>query len=482
MVSQKTYAVILFVLLCSAFSSVCLGLQQIDISINSWGTIGTPSSVHGYICGNYNSTHYYAQNNITGNYELISTNAAQTISYALSKLTPGRTWQEAIILKGSFSIYSTVTVSGSNTLLDFSQATVNIFAVVPAFDIRGSSNTFYGGLYNPFTGQGTHSVWNGQGTTSSAIWAWGTKDTVDGFEFTGFRNSQVLAAADGGTTVREMTIQNCYFHDNPGATNILLNNERSGYNSVLGCKFGISFSGIVVAGGVIQNVVDGCEFYGWHSSGGHAIYFGGGNAANSGYNTVSNNYFHDGVNGAGCHIKCHYNSIHDNVFENMTLSTAVPFSIYSEMPGYLANDNDIYNNSITNCYYGFFIGHDTSGNNPTLRNLIHDNHFTKVTNCFRILATSNTVEDTKIYYNDFTNCPTVFQTTGATASWIKNTVIAYNYIDNASVPNVSWVQSWANSMSYQNTRSATDTSLAMPNFNYNAVTDPASWYYVAPRA
>jgi hypothetical protein len=456
-----------------------MGQQQPSISISSSGTISLKRS---YICGNYNSTHYYAQNNVTGNYELISADATQTISYAVSKLTSGRTWQETVLLKGTFSIGTTVTLSAGNVKLDFSQATVNLAASIVAFRANAGNITFYGGQYNPFTNTGTHSQWVGR-SGSSAIQAWSDNCVVDGFEFSGFTDTLVgvLVAASGSST---MTMKNCYLHDNAGSGAINLVGS-GGYHNIINCKISLGIMGIMGNPGVPNNKVIGCEFYGWNVSGGHAIYFDGG-GSNSGYNEVSGCTFHDGVNGAGLHIKCQWNTIHNNTFTRLykfTGSETVGISLYSEFSGYTANDNDIYNNTFNDCYFGIWIGHNTQGNNPTLRNKIHNNVFTSVTKCIRLLAASNTAEDTKIYYNDFHSCGNPFPNTGTSASLINNTVVAYNYFD-ASVPgaDVSWIQSCVNSMSYQNTFFPSDTTLAMANFNYASVADSASYYYVAPRA
>jgi hypothetical protein len=274
-------------------------------------------------------------------------------------------------------------------------------------------------------------------------------------------------------------------HDNAGnvAINLI---GTGGYHKIINCKMGLGFEGVMGNGGVPHNKVIGCEFYGWDVSGGHAIYFDGYSAANSGYNEISGCIFHDGVNGAGLHIKCQYNKIYNNTFCNFTNHLTVPLAIYSELSGYTANDNDIYDNTFTNCYYGIWLGHNPASY-PTLRNKIHDNTFNAVTNCIMLNPWSgaiNTVEDTKIYYNDFHSCANPFPVSESSASLIKNTVIAYNYFD-ASVPSaeVSWLQSsCVNSMSYQNTFFPPNTSLAMANYNPNGITDPNSWYYVAPRA
>ena len=101
--------------------NLALTAPTANIVLDSYGQIVVPTAptvLDGYECGNYNSTHYYAKNTITGNYELLSTDASSTISYALSKLTLGRTWQEALTLRGDFVIDSTIVLNQGNVLVD----------------------------------------------------------------------------------------------------------------------------------------------------------------------------------------------------------------------------------------------------------------------------------------------------------------------------------------------------------------------------
>jgi hypothetical protein len=438
-----------------------------------------------YICGNYNSTHYYAQNNGTGNYELISTDAAQTISYAISKLTPGRTWQETVVLKGTFSIGTTITLSAGDTLLDFSQANVTVTSSVTAFQDYGGNNTFYGGGTYDFANDvyTSKSVWTGV-NGASAIYIYAQGSTIDGFEFSGFSGGSagVAIPAIGSSYV---TIENCWYH-NVGSDTTLINICGGGYDQFLYNKLqsGISSSDrgwtcIMDNGHGKHQTIMYNDFSGFFDSGAHAIYSDRGDAP-GGYNVVAFNRFHDITGGAGYQVKTNNNLIYNNTFINMPSSTAPPISLYSELSGYTANDNQLYNNTVTNCYYFCCLGHEDDAS-PTLRNLFYDNVFTNVTNVFEFITQSNVnsaVVDTKIYYNDFHNCGTAFTTwtPTTTATLFQNTVIAYNYIDEAST-----VPTMANTMIYYNTLFPPSTTLVIANSNYNNVINASSWYYVVPR-
>jgi parallel beta-helix repeat protein len=251
------------------------------------------------------------------------------------------------------------------------------------------------------------------------------------------------------------TIQNCSIHDN--TNNYCINLINSGHNRIINCHLYNSKAGMFVENGCPYNQILGCEFYG---NDGHSIYLDGGSASVAN-NIVSGCSFHDQLNGAGLQIKCQNNSIYNNVFYNFTGSGAPAFSIYSEYSPSYANDNDIFNNTFTNVVEAMWLGHNPA-NYPTLRNRIHDNTFTRVTNCIRLNpweGAVNTVEDTWIYYNDFHSCTNPFPGTGGSASLIKNTVIAYNTFD-ATVPNAEVValESYVNTMIYGNTP-------WMPDFN-----------------
>jgi hypothetical protein len=452
-----------------------MGLQQINISLSNFGTISL-SSIRSYICGNYNSTHYYAQNNVTGNYELISIDATQTISYALSKLTSGRTWQETVLLNGTFSIGTTITMSQANVLLDCRQAaltsTANILLAVRSADV-----TILGGH------------WIGQTGCATAIQIGGSSVNdcvVDGLEVTNF-NGGLPGAIVVGSGSSNTTIQNCLMHDNDENYCI---NILSGRNWVINCRlYNVNphtgrTPGIFISSATGYNQIVNCEFDHLYN---HAVYNDGGSTS-IGHNVITRCKFHDflGSDGAAMQIKTQFNELSYNDIWNWPQSYSI--SIYSELPGYTANDNNIHHNTITDANYGVVFGHKPTGTPymPTSRNLVHDNVFTRVNNAIVLnpeAACLGLCNDTKIYYNDFHACTNPFLPTGSPANLIQNTVIAYNYFD-TTVPstNVNALQSYVNTMSYQNTFYPPNTTLVMANYNPNGITDPNSWYHVPPRA
>jgi len=87
--------------------------------------VNPPFSEASYVVGQYNSTHYYAKNGTTGNYDYLSTNASYVIQLAFNGLSSGRDWLEKVVVKGDFSITNTITIP-SYTYLDLSQATLTL--------------------------------------------------------------------------------------------------------------------------------------------------------------------------------------------------------------------------------------------------------------------------------------------------------------------------------------------------------------------
>lgn len=484
----------LLLLSCFALLGLSMGLEQTLISINSSGTIDYK---RGYICGNYNSTHYYAQNKVTGEYELMSTDATQTISYALSRLTPGRTWQETILLIGNFLIRTQITLNDGNVLLDFSQATVTVATTgtTIAFKAAAPNITFYGGHkiqntssdpLNPTytittdpSNSGGHIT--GSGNPYYAFQTASSYTTFDGFDISGFGVSRSTGGGCIAASSRSsnMTVQNCYMHGQLAADYITEINllSNSGYHDINHNILDVSFTGIMIAGNG-HNTIKYNEFLNWHVSLlGHAIYSDG----SAGWNEVAYNYFHDGTRGNAIYFKSPYNLAHDNLIKNLNTGSAPAIQLFAELNGYTTNYNEIYNNRIESCVLGFWM---RTGSGQAVGNLIHNNTFYDVQNVIELTGGSGDVQDNKFYYNDFYGVsgrhPFPSQ---SGASNIQNTVIAYNYFDaNVSSADVSWIESCSNTMIYQNTFFPPNTGLAMANFNYAEVTNPASWYYVAPRA
>lgn len=456
----------------------CPSVQACNSSTNQCYTSSSNVTADYYVLGSSGS---YIAKNSSGSIIATGSNATTVISTVLNIMKAG----QRVAFSSDFTIDSTITVNVANITMDFSQATVTVTSSVTAFRDNGGSNTFYGGGTYDFANDvyTSKSVWTGV-NGASAILVWSPSSTIDGFEFKEFVNS-VLGVAEPASGSSYVTIKNCYYHDNTGSTQINLiggSYNQILYNKLVGGTGGAtSWTLIMDNGGGDHNTIEYNDLSGAFGSGAHCIYSDKGGHP-GGYNEVAYNRFHDVTGGAGYQIKTYYNKVHDNTFTNFS-NTAPPFSIYSELNGYTANDNEIYNNTFTNCYYGLWIGRGAS---PTLRNLVHNNTFTNIQHVFRLGSDIDTYceDSTKIYYNNFHNCGT-FLDYWLGFQWSKdlNTVFAYNYFDAAvSGGDVSIIQNnMTNSMIYQNTFFPPNTNLAMANFNYSNITDPSSWYYVAPR-
>lgn len=106
MTLNRIRILILALAFCFAFSNFASSVRDSRTSINTFGRI----KFRGYVVSNYNSTHYYAQNGDTGEYDWISSDAAITINYALNSLSTGRTWKEKVILNGNFTLNTYISV------------------------------------------------------------------------------------------------------------------------------------------------------------------------------------------------------------------------------------------------------------------------------------------------------------------------------------------------------------------------------------
>jgi hypothetical protein len=226
--------------------------------------------------------------------------------------------------------------------------------------------------------------------------------------------------------------------------------------------------------GVEFDHLSGLTYYG--VSGAHGIYFDGGSGS-VGQNNVTGCSFHDFTGGGGLQIKCQYNKVWNNTFTDFA-SGSVPFSIYSQYSGATANDNDIYDNTYTNCWFAIMIGNGAC-NSPTLRNKIHDSIFINVTYCIALDATDPSTQacnDTQVFHNTFTSCTNIFPTSPSSPSLIVNTVIRDNDFNAISVG--SWVTTCTNTSIYNNTAMADYKMLNMSVVgNGVTVPDGLGWQY-----
>jgi len=100
-------------------------VTQINDSITCTSLEGNPA-IHEtakYVIWN-EGNNYYAKNS-TGSIEFSGTNASSIIQNALDSLTSGRTWKEKVILKGNFTIDSTIKIP-SFTVLNLMKAKIKL--------------------------------------------------------------------------------------------------------------------------------------------------------------------------------------------------------------------------------------------------------------------------------------------------------------------------------------------------------------------
>ena len=400
-----------------------------------------------YVCGNYNSTHYYAQNGITGNCELISSDAVQVITYALDNLTSGRTSQETILLDGVFSINRTIPLSVENVLLNCSLAQLNLIANTTLLDVHPESkvklnDTIVGG----------HWIGRAAEIGNALQFMYASNCTFRDANIEGF--SAPWGAVSLGWESGNITVQNCWIHDNEAGVPCI-NIANSGYNNIVDCRLGNSGTGVMINSPTSNNQILGCEFYNWATGNTyqqHGIYLDGAGQCRGGNNVVSGCSFHDPHEGAGILIKSQNNIVSNNTFYNFFTSAAVGLSIYSQYNPCTANDNDIFDNTFTNMYYGLWLGQDASFClSPTLRNKIHNNVFTNTAKCITFLANGEAcwVNDTAVCYNSFSYCTDALGCAASTP-YVANAVIAYNDFDGASVSSSIETQC-LNTMVYGNT-------------------------------
>ena len=388
-------------------------------------------------------------------------------TYVVWNVVGNMTSQQKATFNGTFAIGNLITIGKPNLYFNCTQGVFSATATTIAFDVRRSNVTFYKGSWSGSSAGGAFRFYNSSGVQDCV---------VDGATFTGFTgfSSGIIQCATGHYNI---TIQNCTFTNNAGCAVINIYSS-SGYNKILNCTMGVGgmFDGIMInGGGNSHNIIRQCTFSHWNVSGGHAIYSDGGSG--TGFNEISNCTFFDGENGAGLHIKSQANNITNNVFVNITSIYAVPISLYSEISGYYANDNIIYNNTVKNCTYGFRIGHETGGNWGTLNNSIYDNAFESVTdNCIALIALSNVTEGTKIYRNTFTSCTLIFKSYND-PSLIENTVIYDNDFGSSTIGSI--IQTGCtNTVCYNNTDMPSFYMLNMSVVG-NGYTDPSGsgWQY-----
>jgi hypothetical protein len=462
-----------------------------SVTIKSSGTV-TSTTADYVITGNL--INYTATENGGSGRTVSGTSFNSVMTTVFGWATTG----QRIEFNGNFNLLGSITLAKSLTL-DLTRASITL---------SGSSNfqwqitakvTFYGGhtvnITNPTNDYDPlNSVGHIIGAVQDSRILLNTGSDYCTFDGIDFKNCGIMFAYGSGSspkTMKYVTVQNCIFHDCVGDGGSLsgqpmIGGESGGYHTIQNCRFGDSSTQAIFFDGAATHMTFyKCEFKNISYDGSaHSFYLCGDDsgAGYGGYNEISYCIFHDfGEYDGAIQLKCPYNKVHDNTFYNYPGGVAV--SVYSQWSGSIANDNDFYNNTFTDCDSAFWIGHGDDSSDPTIRNLIHDNTFTRVSDCITIQL-SNPVavaDDTKIYYNNFIDCGHAFYSYAP--SMAHNTVFAYNYFDSSSYANLqTQLQATVNSMSYQNKLFPPSGTLVIANFNYGFITNSSSYYYVSPRS
>lgn len=485
MTSRKIHFIAAIVLcsLLSAEASV-FALSSSSISIGLSGTIKGNQIENFTITGD--NTNYAATENGGAR-----TTSGTSLNTVMTTVFGWMSSGQSVAFIGTFTLRGYQTVTKSITM-DLTQATLTLTGDVDMYQWRFNAKvTMLGShkvdIYTPANEydppSGGHIIGALTNDRNAILLQNGASNSV----FDGIDCKNVGIYTGWMTTVNHVTLQNCIFHDCLGDGSLsgqpIFGGRSGGYHTVQDCRFVYGSTQAHWFAGSDTN----CKFlrneYAYIAGNGgsaHSFYLSGAaDQGAGGYHEIAYCIFHDFSNYHGAvQVKSPHNNIHDNIFYNYG-TRGVCFSIYSQWSGSQANDNDIYHNTFTDINDAFWIGHGSDSVDPTLRNLIHDNTFTRVNQVFKIPPDPPAAvsDDTKIYYNNFNQCTTIFSS--YTPSYTHNTVFAYNYF--SGTWSSTQLQSCVNSMSYQNTLFSPSTTLAIPNFNYGPITDTNSYYYVAPR-
>jgi hypothetical protein len=477
--------------MCFLLASTYAELNSFSLQFSNYGAI----SVFGHFTVRGVNGVYAGTENISPYRTTSGSDAVKVISTVFGWMSSG----QGVELIGTFTLVGDLELTKSITM-NWTQATITFAGPSGLQWTIRAKVTMLGGHtvdianpandYNP--PNGGHMIGgaeNGGVNEARILLVSGASNSV--FDGIDFKNYGVFFAYYHTTS--NITFKNCIFHDFPdtGSSVPIIGGDGGGYHTVQDCRFLHSgHQAIFLTGTNKYNKFLRSEFGDFAGVGSalvqHTFYLSGGGIDSNtglpnptgGFNEIAYCIFHDMADyGGAIQIKCPSNKIHDCTFYNYT--DTVAFSIYSQWVGTVANDNEIYNNTFTDMDTALWIGKNDAVS-PTLRTLIHDNTFTRVDYCVHLLLSgaSSIADDTKIYYNNFHNCgnPVYSQA----SSLVHNTVFTYNYLDTNT--SAAQLRSTVNSMCYQNTFYPPSTSLAMPNFNYDLVTDPNSYYYVAPRS
>jgi hypothetical protein len=126
----KRLSIIIFIAIVSGFFGYRFGLSESGNFLKSIVEPGSMVTEASYVIFT-DGTNVYARNGNTGEIEFSGADASIVINNALNVLTPGRTWIEKVVLRGSFTLNKTVGQTyaiqiPSYTELDATQATLTL--------------------------------------------------------------------------------------------------------------------------------------------------------------------------------------------------------------------------------------------------------------------------------------------------------------------------------------------------------------------
>jgi parallel beta-helix repeat protein len=355
---RKNCVRVLTLFFCIFISNIAVGQIQNACTIRNIATIEYSRS---YVCGNYNSTHYYAKNNITDKIEIISSDAITVINYALNSLTAGRTWKEKVSLHGNFSLNNFISLP-SFTILVINGTLTTSSTSIPLIKVTDKEiiEIHGGSLVLP------------PGTNRPTIWLnYATDVLIEDAEVRG--SGAIKMEYSNRITVKKcnlLGIESCAVVLLDSSNDIILTqNKISG-------TIGKVIQGILTQGslGCTGVLIEGNEIAMFGGvDGAHGVYIG--IAATHDVN-ITDNYFHDAFPNSGCAIRFDgsHGYISQNRFWNLQNCLIVVF-VGTTLTTSVVTNVTIIKNTVQNAVRGFYI---YARNNNTTKILVLEN---EISNC-----------------------------------------------------------------------------------------------------
>jgi parallel beta-helix repeat protein len=335
-----------------------------------------PFNEASYIVGIYNSTHYYAQNGTTGSYDYLSSNASYVVNSAIGSLTNGRTWNERIVMKGYFTLYSPIYLR-SYTTLDLTEAYLKV---------ANHANTTLITSYNmTFPGNRNIEIYGGvlDGNKANQYQTEANRLRYDPTGLGDFWTNGILFRKTSNSKVVGTYIKNTLMHGLACKSNCYFNTFE---NCIFeGCgRTGTTYQyqgGICLAEDSASNNIINCETTGNLNKG---IYVSG--CSN---NLISGNRVHDeaGQGGIVIGVRSYNNRVVDNTLWKIThVPSAYAGAIYAYTGGH---DNLIEGNSFKNIACAWICLRDESHTEVTNNVWDGTGSGLSTTNCFGLTFHGN---------------------------------------------------------------------------------------------